>query len=375
MAPIPEPDPASTSAFDERSFYLAEFRGRTIAVVALPGSLPDAGPLVDVLETFRSSAIGSVVLADGETADRLGAALGVDPFAPREGRFAPQTWRAGRSGPVPVPVPVARLDGDGDAFAGRARRLVSELGITKLVFLHPSGGIQLDGEGASSFVDADGLAELRAGDADPRRALLDEIAATLDHVESINLCTAEALDAELFTYAGSGTLFTRGRYVHVRRLGLDDLDVASAIIARGVEEGFLLPRPPEQLDPVLARAFGAFIEERHLAGICGRIDYPGPGLGELVCVYTLTRFQGEGVGRHLIDGVVRRAREDGLRALVSCTTRDAVARFFLRERFEEVDPATLPPEKWESYDPERRPHLRAFRRALTAPAPADKRGP
>ena len=115
----------------------------------------------------------------------------------------------------------------------------------------------LDREGRRlSFVDLD---ELRAilrdeplrGDA-RRAAMLREIEAVLTAgLPAVNLCSLAGLADELFTYAGSGTLFSRERYVVVRRLGIDDFDAAADLIARGVAEGYLAPRSPEQIERVL----------------------------------------------------------------------------------------------------------------------------
>jgi hypothetical protein len=65
--------------------------------------------------------------------------------------------------------------------------------------------------------------------------------------------TLEGLADELFTYGGSGTIFTRERYVVVRRLCLDDYDAADDLIARGVAEGFLAPRSPDEIERVWTR--------------------------------------------------------------------------------------------------------------------------
>src|SRR5207249_3052794 len=73
-----------------------------------------------------------------------------------------------------------------------------------------------------SFVDADVLDTLlRQGQAEwsglgDRRALLVAVREALHAgVDSVNLCTPEGIADELFTYEGSGTLFTRGDYCRV----------------------------------------------------------------------------------------------------------------------------------------------------------------
>jgi len=67
-----------------------------------------------------------------------------------------------------------------------------------------------------------------------------------------------------------------------------------------VDEGYLAPRPPEDVERVLASGFGAFVEGRHLAGIGALLVYPGRKVGEVASLYTLTRFLGEGVGHNLV---------------------------------------------------------------------------
>ena len=130
-------------------------------------------------------------------------------------------------------------------------------------------------------------------------------------IPAVNLCALEGLSDELFTYAGSGTFFMRERYAEVRRLALEEFDAASDLIARGVDEGYLLSRDSVQEERVLAHGFGVFIEGRYLAGIGALLPCEGERAAEISSVYTLTRFAREGVGAQLI---VRVAHVDrGLR--------------------------------------------------------------
>src|SRR5690606_17236720 len=199
-----------------------------------------------------------------------------------------------------------------------------------------------------------------------RRALLRQIDAMVSAgVPAVNVCDPEGLDQELFTYAGSGTLFTRKRYVVVRDLGLDDFDAAWDLIGRGVAEGYLASRPPREVDRVLAHGFGAFVEGRHLAGIGALLTLPDdPQLAEIASLYTLTRFLGEGIGQHLVAFALRRARAQRIREVFACTTQARVGAFFERLGFERVAPESLPASKWRGYDPQRRSRLLCYRRAV-----------
>ena len=76
---------------------------------------------------------------------------------------------------------------------------------------------------------------------------------------------------------------------------------AAALIERGVEEGYLAPRSPEELDQILASGFGAFVEGRHLAGLGALLVDEENRVGEVASLYTLTRFLGEGIGGPLLE--------------------------------------------------------------------------
>jgi len=340
--------------FSEKAFYLQEFRGRTLAFVAPGEELASARPLAAVIAELARNSTRAIVLSN--EAAGLEKLVGRTPL-PAEAPGLPGTiWRALAEHPA-AGVLVPR----GEALVAAARRVALGLGLTKLVYLDPAGGlVRADGK-RLSFVD---LAELRAGPPDPRDALLAEIRVLLEAgFPAVNVCTQAGLADELFTYTGSGTLFSRERYVAVRRLGLDDFDAAADLIARGVEEGYLAPRTAAEVDAVLASGFGAFVEGVHLAGIGALLDHPASRSGEIASLYTLTRFLGEGVGAHLVGFALDEARQRGMERVFACTTSERVGAFFERQGFASVAPADLPAEKWAGYDPARRGRVLCFTRA------------
>ena len=136
------------------------------------------------------------------------------------------------------------------------------------------------------------------------------------------------------------------------------------LIARGVAEGYLAPRSPEAIERVLANAFGAFVEGRHLAGIGALLHWEHARVAEIASLYTVTRFIGEGIGGHLVVFACSRALELGCRAVTAVTTSDRVASFFERNGFERVPADVIPAEKWRDYDPERRARAVCLRRVL-----------
>ena len=338
--------------FSEKGFYLSEFRGRTLGIAVRAEDLRQPEPLEALLKELERNQTRVLLLSTGGAElERLTGGVAVAPDAER---FEVEVWRAfSRSPRVGV---VADPETD---FARRCREAVLRLGLSKLLWVDPDGGVSGPDGARRSFVDLDELRRLRrdgtVSESAQRRLLLAEIEAALEAgVAAVNLSTLAGLADELFTYAGSGTLFTRERYVTVRRLGLDDFDAAHHLSARGVEEGFLAPRPTEEVERVLASGFGAFVAGHHLAGIGALLEHRESAAAEIASLYTLTRFVGEGIGGHLVGFAVERARDRGFARVFACTTADSVVTFFERNGFRRVSHDEVPPEKWRGYDAERR---------------------
>jgi len=210
---------------------------------------------------------------------------------------------------------------------------------------------------------------LAAGEAEsaglaPRRAVLDAVRTGLvEGVSSINVCTLDGIARELFTYEGSGTLFTREDYCKVERLSLDDFHEVEKVLERGQREGYLKIRAPAEIAPILFSGYGATIGQHHLAGVCSLQTerYEAERAGEIVGLYTITRFKGEGVGVKLVTCMKSVGRERGLAYLFACTTQERVGQFFERQGFRPIALAEAPVGKWIGYDESRRRGLMCYR--------------
>lgn len=261
---------------------------------------------------------------------------------------------------------------------GAGWRLAVRLRVHKLVVVEGEGGIATgDGPPLSFMTEAMLAAVLREGEAEwtglaPRRAMLESVRAALQGgVRAVNLCGIEELPRELFTYEGAGTLFTLEDYCRVERLGIDDFEEVERLIERGQREGYLKRRTPAEISRILFNGYGATIGSHHLAGVCGleTEPYASERAGEVVGLYTITRFKGEGVGARLLDQVVGDAQGLGLRYVFACTTAPRAQAFFERQQFRPVGAADVPAAKWVGYDEERRARLKIYRRDLRPAEP------
>lgn len=384
------PSVAEIDAFDERQFYLEEFRGKTL-LLALHASetegAADLRTLAAVLRTLIDNQTRSIVCigteGDGEALRRelerqLLAALvaqgsrGGAELPPLRhppvavvgsggsvAATAAQIWKALRRGPLFVGVVP-----NTDLASNRrfAERIAARFGVHKLVLLEADGGLCGSDGKAISFLDESALsALLAAGEAEwtGLAARLEAVAtirtALLAGVGSVNLCTLPGCARELFTYEGTGTLFTLQDYCTVEQLRIDDFEEAERLIERGQREGLLKPRTTDEIAELLAHGYGAKIGGEYLAGFCAFVTeaYRGEHAGEIVGLYTITRFKGEGVGARLLDRCVADARRTGMRFVFATTTSERALGFFERSGFRRVTPDEVPAAKWAAYDRDR----------------------
>jgi amino-acid N-acetyltransferase len=385
--------------FGEREFYLEEFRGRSVLMALAPAALTPRLRLGQLSEAVADLARNRTrvflwwpaAAADGAT--RLLAAL-----------RARHSLRPLLRGPI---SPVVAIDEQAGADALRLREAVwarmrrrrltvltasphtafpafplavaTALRIPKVVLLDPTGGLTL-GKQTLSFADEHALETLLhegeaewAGLGDRRTALAAIRGALQAGVESVNVCTPSGVARELFTYDGSGTLFTQGDYCRVEPLGIDLFSQAERLLAQGRREGALKNRSTGETAAVLAAAYGALVSGRHLAGVASLLTHPyvRARAGEVAGLYTITRFKGEGLGARLVDRVLAEAADRGLDYVFACALERRARRFFQQMGFTRVRAEDVPPEKWAGYDTRRRARLAVFKRPVAlAPAVA-----
>ena len=393
---------AGREPFGEKDFYLEELRGRSVLVALAPRVVSERAPLDPLAATIAELMRNGTRVVVWWPAGRVGTERRLLQAIDRHGRARRKGVR--RRGPSPVLAVKlgTRATWDGEALSAllwqrvRRRRLcilsvtgqvaaaypdhvtavATELRVPKVVFVEPDGGLVASGS-RLSFVDGHVLDTLlRQGQAEwtglgERRRLLVAVDRVLEEgAESVNLCAPSAVADELFSYTGSGTLFTVDDYCRVRPLGLDEFAQAERLLERGQREGLLKFRTVDEMAQVLATAYGATICDRHLAGVASILTapYAAERAGEIVGLYTITRFKGEGLGERLVEALLTEADRRGLAFVFAITVDDRAAQFFERIGFVPVPHSAVPAAKWVGYDARRRGRVRAFRRDLHAGA-------
>ncbi|MDB5108042.1 MAG: N-acetylglutamate synthase [Candidatus Binatus sp.] len=373
-----------TRVFTEKGFYLEEFYGKSLLFALIPPAghrVSDLDSLVQTLRELKRNQTRCVVIVSPSALPKLMRRLGrlapKDPppvFNPSEGlRSRPyppdsavaETWERLRAGSIVV---ASMSRDDADDLTVFARELASRLRVFKLLMIDPGGGLVGPRGERLSFIEVRRIPRTMRHIRSPERRAIVRAArhALEDGVGSVNLVAPRDVYEELFSFIGAGTLFTEMQYGFVRPVSIDDFEEVEALIVRGQNEGFLLPRNFEQIAHILPSCFGYRIGDEHLAGICSLLTEPyrRDRAGEITAMYTLTRFQGEGVAAELVREVVKEARARRLKYVFACTSEDRAARFFGRLGFRSVGAEEVPASKWRGYDEGRISHLHIFRSEL-----------
>jgi N-acetylglutamate synthase-like GNAT family acetyltransferase len=384
--------PLSSLCFAEKEFYLDEFHEKSLLFALRAAdwaSETDMQAALEVFETLLRNETRVLLLlqtGNGGIEQRRVMALhkqlarvvktphaSAVVFSGEESvdQLCMQMWEVLRDTrlftglwPPGAPVPLACC----------AQRIAVGLRVYKLVYIDPLGGLAHDGK-ILSFLNGPGLQDLlRPGRAEAaaglgaRRPLLEAILGALaGGVTSVSLCPLAGVGRELFTYEGCGTLFTHGEYCQVEKLGIDDFHEVEKLLQRAQQAGYLKPRTPQEMVRLLLHGYGARLGPATMepAGFCALLPYPEDRAAEIVGLFTITRYQGEGVGSRLVDAMVHEGERQGLAYVFACTTQEGAQRLFARQGFQRVPPEAVAAAKWYGYDPERRQQVAVYRRDLT----------
>jgi N-acetylglutamate synthase-like GNAT family acetyltransferase len=379
--PLDQSAAGGAALFDEKSFYLEEFYGKSLLFALIPPSGERVGeldPLVRTLRELRRNQARCIVIVPADALARIMRRLGrlapraeppiFNPGAGRRSRPYPpdsavaRIWRVLSAGSIVVAAADTLKPSDFTVFA---EELASRMRVFKLILLDRQGGLTAGGGERLSFVELSRIDRaMRKQRSARRRAELRAVARALrDGVGSVNLVAPREVYDELFSFVGTGTLFTERQYGFVRPISIDDFKEVEALIVRGQREGHLLARSREEIAELLPSCFGYRVGDEHLAGVCSLLTerYHRERAGEITALYTLTRFAGEGVAVELVKQVLNEARERPLRYVFACTAEERAARFFARLGFHRVGPQDIPSVKWRGYDRARMSRLEIFR--------------
>ena len=130
----------------------------------------------------------------------------------------------------------------------------------------------------------------------------------------------------------------------IRKAIVTDVPQIYAVLKDFAERGLMLPRSLSELYDVIRAFLVACPEDRPevVAGACA-LHACWEDLGEIRSMSVASEFQGEDIGRRLLEESVKDARELGLKRLFVLTY---IPDYFRKYGFSEIDKSLLPQKIW-----------------------------
>ena len=224
----------------------------------------------------------------------------------------------------------------------------------KLIFLLEEPGVlDASGEPISNLLGQDVQSLLTDSPPMPEdlaqslRAGADACIQGVNRVHLISRHTEGALLRELFTRDGAGTMITASPYEGLRPARIDDLGGILELLRPLEEQGVLVRRSRERLEPEIDRF--TLMERDGMAIACAALYcFPDQGLAELACVAVHPDYRNRARGDKLLDHIEGIARGRGIARLFVLTTQSA--HWFRERGFEPASLEELPMEKRALYN-------------------------
>ena len=261
-------------------------------------------------------------------------------------------------GIVPV-VPPLGFDGEGKTYRVNsdhmAVAIAEAMKATKVIFITTYDGLANRGKLIRQMLASD----LEKVLADKKNDLTAEMLskatyaagackAGVPRVHIINGRVDEGLLAEVFSNEGIGTLIYANEYQQIRRALRKDIRSIQLLTKQGVESDELVKRTRAVIEKQLPDYYLFEIDKHPVACVALHV-YAEQKKGELACLYVSASHENQGIGRKLIQFAESKAREMGLKELLTLSTQ-AFTYFQSKGGFSEGTPDDLPPARREKYD-------------------------
>jgi len=274
---------------------------------------------------------------------------------------------------VPIIQPVG-FDRDGvslrinsDLLAGA---LATALGATKIVYLTPHPGLEIDGEMRHQIAFEELSTLLDSRPAAIPAALLSKarhaVTAIRSGVPRVHLIDGRVHDAllnEIFSSEGVGTLVYGNDYQQIRRATRRDARIIYNLTRNAVKREELVHRTLQAVEKNI-ESFYVFEIDENIIGCVSLTVYPDqPDTAEVGCVFVQPYHQDRGIGKKLVEFACLEAARRGARRVIALSTQSF--KFFTGPcGFAEADKSILPPSRLEAYEKSQR-NSRILVRELT----------
>lgn len=231
---------------------------------------------------------------------------------------------------LPLVTPIV-CDREGQSLRVNSDHLAMELaaamGASKLIYLTPFSGLQIEGQVRINLPE-DELKKILANKAiklDPRiRSKALQSAKALDE----DVPRAHILDGrvfgglltEIFDKVGLGTMIHANDYDRIRAAKKKDAQALYNLAKHGAKTDALVLRTRQQIEQSITDFFVYEIDDS-IIGCAALRPYPDGKAMEICAVYVQPFYHGRGVGKKLVEYAKHRAKELGAKKVIALTTQ------------------------------------------------------
>jgi amino-acid N-acetyltransferase len=260
---------------------------------------------------------------------------------------------------VPILQPIG-FDRDGRTLRINsdllAREAAEGLGATKILYLYPAPGLEIEGE-VRREIAADRLRErlekhpetvAAVSRSKAQQAVL-AIAAGIPRVHLVDGRIHDGLINEIFSNIGVGSLIFGNDYQQIRQATRRDTRAIYNLLRNAVRRDELVHRTLQAIEKNIDHFFVHEIDENLVATVSLQFYPDRPGVAEIGSLYVLPFYHGRGLGRKMVAFACLEAQKRGAKQVFALSTQSY--SFFTGVcDFEEGQREVLPEARRKAYD-------------------------
>lgn len=260
---------------------------------------------------------------------------------------------------VPLVTPLA-FGPDGRTLRVNSDLLAAELAealhATKVIYLTPQPGLEIDGE-LHRQVAVGTLRQILDEHPDKiseisRSKAINAVRAIDTGTPRVHLVDGRVFDGllnEIFSNEGVGTLIYGNDYQQIRKATRRDVRFIYSLTRAAVKREELLHRTQQAIEKNIDQFYVFEIDENIIACVT-LIFYPGkPPLAELGSLYVMPFYHNRGIGKKMVEYACLMAKERGATQILALSTQSF--GFFTNTcGFEEADKSILPDSRLKLYE-------------------------
>jgi amino-acid N-acetyltransferase len=260
---------------------------------------------------------------------------------------------------IPVVSPVA-FGPDGKSLRVNSDLLAAEvagaLNATKIIYLTPYAGLEIDGEVRREIAVA-AIAKL-LDDAPERIAetvrskathAVRAIEAGTPRVHIVDGRVLDGLLNEIFSNEGVGSLLYGNDYQQIRRASKRDVRLIYNLTRTAVKREELIHRTQQSIEKNIDQFFVFEIDENIIACVTLYFYPDRPQIAEVGSLYVMPFYHNRGIGKKMVEYACMMAKERGATTVIALSTQSF--GFFTKVcGFEETTKETLPEARLKLYE-------------------------